>query len=162
MDYITVWALRQEVKTELSDEALQAMIRRASAAITRALGMEPSAEPVTERFRDCGIAWLAFVPAEVQSVVESGVLLSPEEYIVDGRMVYKPGGRWRDVTITYTIGGLDGVLALCEQVCVEIVKHMIAQDGYASQRVGDWSGEQDPKAWSRALGKLRRWRPVMA
>lgn len=162
MDYITVAELRRELKTDLTDEALQAMIRRASAAITRTLGMEPSAEPVTERFRDCGIAWLRFTPAEVQSVIESEVLLSPEEYVVDGRMVYKPDGRWRDVAVTYTIGGLDDVLALCAQVCIELVKHMVAQDGYASQRVGDWAGDQDPKAWSRALSKLRRWRPVMA
>ncbi|MGB9866720.1 MAG: hypothetical protein ACPLPR_02275 [Bacillota bacterium] len=161
MDYITVAALRQEVKTELSDETLQAMIRRASAAVTRTLGAEP-AESVTERFVNQKVAWLTFEPDTISSVVESGTTLSADQYLVEGRAVYKDGSAWSDVVITYTIADRDIILALCEQVCVELVKCMLAQSGYASERIGDWSGDVDPAAWNRALAKLRRWRPVMA
>lgn len=162
MDYITVDALRREVKTELDAEALEALIRRASAAISRTLGAEPG-ETVTQRFAGERIAWLSFEPGAVESVVENGTELSAEQYAAAGRAVYKPSGApWEDVAITYTLAGREDVLALCEQVCVELVKCMLAQSGYASERVGDWSGDADPGAWSRALAKLRRWRPGMA
>jgi len=164
MDYITVATLRREVKTELSDEALQAMIRRASAAITRTLGKEPAAQ-VTESFKNVRVAWLTFEPAEIVSATEGGETLPSDAYILEGRALYRQGEQgpfpWSDLVVTYAVASLQDLLSLCEQVCVELVKCMIAQSGYTSERVGDWSGDVDPQAWVRALAKLRRWRPVI-
>lgn len=154
MALLTVSELREHVRTDLSDTALQRLADAAERIITDRAG--PLASQ-TEHFDardpyDHGdTLFLARTPGSITSVSERDGLdadpeaLAGDDYEIRGkrRLVRRGDGtnprvRWADhVTVIYVpVDDTD----LRSSVQIELVRLMVEHRGLSSESVGDWSG----------------------
>ncbi len=170
MDYLTLDTLKARVKTDLPDAALSDVIAQESAAITLAMGGEPS-DPMREEFSP-GPAegvWLTFRPASVTEVrdLDADAPLDPTSYRLAGRLLL-PASWPRRIRVTYSIADRAALLALLEGVCLGLCRLALTDmGGEASEQIGDYQHAAKDVQAERTkvlarLNAIRGIRPALA
>lgn len=172
MEYVTLEALKSRVNTALGDPALGRLISQESAFITLYLGTEPGS-PVTQLFvhPNDGVN-IAYRPDNGVTVtdMDTNETINPDTYFLDGRVIYRRG-RWKwpsHMQASYYIQNRDGILAMCEGVCIDLCRMVMEDRGLLqSESIGGYSySVKDTKVERNKiisrLGAIRGIRPVVA
>ncbi len=141
MDYLTLAALKERVKTSLPDTALASIISEESAAITLRLGAEPL-DPMVEDLVPAGSTiWLTYPAAAITSVLDvaANAVVDPSTYTSVGRVLVTTGTWPKLVRVTYAIANRLTLLSLLEGVCLDLCRLAITDmGGEALEQIGDY------------------------
>jgi hypothetical protein len=183
--YVALATLKGRVATNLSDSHLDEIIATESAAITRALGVEPGS-PMIETFYGAGpVLFLTYDPDPGSVAVVSiadGVeaTIDDDAYSVMGTAIVRnsalavrspldPPVKWPRITrATYAMADSPGVLAVCQGVCIDLCRLAINEMGVEqSESIGGYShSSKDTNTERRRilarLGRVKASKPGVA